>query len=327
MNKFKPWKFLPIWLAVSAVLIVAGIILTALLGFNVSAQQTTQLEVRYNIVVINDEDMQNTLDSYCMEAFEEFKVSPCNVQEVKGTGETQDRNAFIYTFTQKVPVATQGKIKTEIASKIAANRDLSGDYVDIYTVWHTENVASGASYVWRGAIAVGIVAALIYVGFRFGVGCALTGLAVSLDGALLPVALLAITRIPVYAAAPVWYAAVGAVLSLAFWLIYCIKLRTVRKESETPVDADTAVETAYRGTWLQILVSAGIVAVIVLLAGLIASAGVRAMALPLLLSVVSAVYSVLLLGTAVQLPVRRAFDKLSRSNKTKYVGKEKKADK
>ncbi len=328
MNKLAPWKRLPIWLAISAVVIIAGIILMALLGFNNAAEkpENTKYEVEYNIVVINDEDMQNSIKASCEEVFKNNHLSVADFQTAQGTGETQDRNAFIYTFTGEVSAETQAKVKSEVDSKLAANTNLT-DLADVYTTWHTESLTSAVDYVWRGAIAVGVVAALIYLGIRFGVGCALTGLAISLHDALFTLAVLAIARIPVYAAAPVWYAAAAALLSLAFWLIHCIKLRTLKKESQVPLDADTAVETGYAGAWKWVAVSAGLVAVVVLLTGLIATAGVRTMALPLLIAVVAAAYSNLLLGPAIHLHVRRAFDKLSRGNKLKYVGKEKKADK
>ena len=329
MNKLKPWKRLPIWLAVSAVVIIAGIVLMALLGFNTAADrpENVQFEVEYNISVINNEDMQTSLNKICEDVFKSNGLSVADMQKTVGTNEGQDRNAFHYCFTSDVSLEKQAKVEQEIDSKIAADSALSGEYVQIYTGWHTESVTTTAGYVWRGAIAVGIVVALVYLGIRFGVGCALTGLAVSVHDALFTLAVLAIARIPVYATAPVFYAAAAAFLSLAFWLIHCMKLRTLKKQSQTPVDAETAVETVYADAWKWVAVLAGVVAVIVLLLGLLATAGVRAIALPLLVSVLAAAYSSLLLGPAIHVHVKRAFDKLSRSNKIKYVGKEKKADK
>lgn len=329
MNNRKPWKLLPVWLALSAVIIIAGIILMALLGFNTAAElpENTQFEVKYNIIVINDEDMQNTLEGYCEEVFESNHLTVCDMRKTQGTGDAQDRDAFLFYFTEPVSAETQEAVKTQLAAKIAANDALKGDYVDIYTAWHTESVTTTAGYVWRGAIAVGIVVALVYLGIRFGIGSALTGLALAVHGSLFTLAVLAIARIPVYVAAPVFYAAVAALLSLAFWLIYCMKLRTLKKESQAPVDAETAIETVYGETWKWTAVLAGVVAAAVLLLGLLATAGVRAMVLPLLIPVLAAVYQSYLLGPAIHVHVMRAFGKLSRGNKTKYVGKEKKADK
>ncbi len=329
MNKFKPWKLLPIWLAISAVVIVAGIILMALLGFNTAAEmpENTQLEVKYNISVIIDEAAQDRLEGYCEDVFGTNGLTVCDMQEATGTAGTADTGAFNFYFTSDISAEKQAKVISELESKIAADDTLSGDYVEIHLTWHTEELVSKADYVWRGAIAVGIVVALVYLGIRFGVGSALTGLVLSVHDALFTVALLAIVRIPVYAAAPVFYAAAAAFLSLALWLVHCMKLRSLKKESETPLDAETSVATSYKSAWKWIAAIAGTVAFVVIVIGSIASTSVRAMVLPLLIAVAAAAYSSLLVGPALHVHVKRAFDKLSRGNKFKYVGKEKKADK
>lgn len=328
MNKFKPWKLLPIWLAVSAVVVIAGIILMALLGFNTAAEkpENTQLEVKYNITVVKSEELQDKLEDYCESVLSANGLSACDVEKTTGANTLMDTGALNFYFTSNVSAEKQAKVVSDLSAKIAKDEKLKAQDT-VYLAWHTENVTSAADYVWRGAVAVGIVVALVYVGIRFGLGCALTGLAVSVHGSLFTLSVFALTRIPVYAAAPVWYGAVGALLSLALWLVYCIKFRNLKKESQESVDPETAVETVYRGAWKWVLTLAGVVAVIVLLTGLLATAGVRAMALPLLVAVVAALYSVMLLGPALHVYVRRGTDKLSRSNKPKYVGKEKKADK
>lgn len=333
MNKFRPWKKLPIWIAISAVVIIAGIILMALLGFNTAAEkpQNSQFEVKYNVAVDIDEKKQDKLESLCEEVFKSNGLTVADMQKATSVVISSDSAqpftaSFVFYFTSEVSAETQEKVQGEVQTKIKADADLSGEDM-VYTVWHSETVTSAADYVWRGAVAVGIVVALVYVAIRFGVGSALTGLTLAVHDALFTLALLAITRIPVYAAAPVWFAATAALLSLALWLIHCMKLRAVKKESQVPVDAETAVETAYAGAWKWIAVCAGIVAAVILLTGALATPGVRAAVLPLLVAVVGPVYSTLLFGPALHVHVRRAFDKLSRKGKPKYVGKEKQADK
>ncbi len=327
MNKFKPWKLLSVFLAISAVVIIAGIVLMVLLGFNNSADmpENKMFEVKYDVTVINDETLGDKLQTYCEDVFESNGLSVLDMRKATGADGGAETAAFNFYFDPDVSAELQTKVENDLAAKLGADEKLKDK--DIYTAWHTETVQSEVDYVWRGAVAVGIVVALVYVGIRFGVGSALTGLALSVHDALFTLAVLAIARIPVYASAPVWYAAVAAFLSLALWLIYCIKLRALKKGSQTPVDAETAMETVYGSAWKWAAVCLGLVAAAVLLLGLVATAGVRAMALPLLAAVVAAAYSSLILGPAIHVYVKRAFDKLSRSNKIKYVGKEKKADK
>lgn len=327
MNKnFRPWKLLHIWLAVSAVVIIAGVILMALLGFNTASDdpENLQLEVRYNITVIKSEEPQEQLQTLCENVFEENGISACEMNKTQGVNDGQDREAFVFKFSSDVSAETQAKVKEEIDAGV---KTLFQDpLTEVYTVWHHESLQSGAGAVWRGAIAVGLVVALVYVGFRFGVGSALTGLVLSVHDAFFTLSIFAITRIPVYASAPVLYAGIAAVLSVVFWLIHCMKLRDIKKESQGSVGAEEAVEESFRSSWKKILLFAVLVAVALLLCGVIATAGVRAFFLPMLLCVAVALYSSLLLGPALHIPVKRCFDKFSRKGKAKYVGKQKQTE-
>ncbi len=327
MNKnFRPWKLLQIWLAVSAVVIIAGVILMALLGFNTASDdpETLQLEVRYNITIIKSEEPQEQLETLCEDVFGKNNISACEMQKTQGLGDGQDWDAFVFKFSPDVSAETQAKVKEDIDAGV---KELFKEpLTEVYTVWHHEALQSGAGAVWRGAIAVGLVVALVYVGFRFGVGSALTGLALSVHDALFTLSIFAITRIPVYAAAPVLYAGIAAALFVVFWLIHCMKLRDIKKESQGSVGAEEAVEESFRSSWKKILLFAGIVAVALLLCGVIATAGVRAFFLPMLLCVAVALYSSLLLGPALHIPVKRCFDKFSRKGKAKYVGKQKQTE-
>lgn len=328
MNKnFRPWKLLQIWLAVSAVVIIAGVILMALLGFNTASDdpENLQFEVQYNITVINSDEAQEKLETLCEDVFDKNGISACEMQRTQGLGDGQDRDSFVFKFSPDVSAETQAKVKEAIdagAEELFQDNPLT----EVFTVWHHESLQSGAGAVWRGAIAVGLVVALVYVGFRFGVGSALTGLALSVHDALFTLSIFAITRIPVYAAAPVLYAGIAAALSVVFWLIHCMKLRDIKKESQGSVGAEEAVEESFRSSWKKILLFAGIVAVALLLCGVIATAGVRAFFLPMLLCVAVALYSSLLLGPALHIPVKRCFDKFSRKGKAKYVGKQKQTE-
>ncbi len=325
MNK-KGWKSLPIWLAVSAVVILAGIILMALLGFEFSADKAKndKFEAEYNITVINDVALQDKLDKICTDAFTANGLTVSGKQNGEGTGEGQDRNSFLYTFTSDVKDATKAKVQREIEEKIAADADLKGEYVDIYTVWHEETLTSDADLMWRGAVAVGAVVALVYVAIRFGIGCALTGLTLAVHDTIFTLSVIAIARIPVYASSLVLYGGIAALFSVVLWLIFCMKLRSTVKNAEGELSAEDAVTQAHEGAWKWILIS-GAVSAVVLGALSIASVGVMTLTLPMLIGVGAALYSSLLLGPSLHIYVKRGLDKHSRKNKAKYVGKQKQA--
>lgn len=325
MNKpSRPWKILPIWLAVTAVVLIAGIIVMALFGFNTSADrpETSTFEAKYNIVVINNDALREKLDGICEETFAANELSYSVKQTGEGTGEGQDINSTLYTF-EDLTDATRAKVENEVKAKIAADGELSGDYVYVHVAWHEETLRSGYDMLWRGAVAVGIVVALVYVGIRFGLGCALTGLTLAVHDALAVLCLVSICRIPVYASAPVLYALIAALLSIVMWLIFCMKLRAVVKGTEgRSLDAEEAVLEAHKGAWKQIVLCSALVAVL-FAAMSAASLGVMALTLPMLLCVATALYSSLLLGPSLHVYVKRAFDKRSRKNRGRYVGKQK----
>lgn len=328
MNKqVKPIKLLPVWLAVSAVVIIAGVILMALLGFNTAADRAEQsrFEVRYGVTIVADTAKEEKLKAICEEAFTENGISYCDFQKADGMDRDEDTSVLIYTFTGEVSEEVQAAVKSAFDQK--RNEDEGLKYIlRIYGDWHTENLTSDYDGAWRGAIAVGVVVALVYAAFRFGIGCALTGLVLSLHDALFVLSVLAIARIPVYGSSILLYAALAALLSLILWLVQCMKLRDAVKNAQNPLSAEDAVTEGYLGAWKLILISAAVFAGVLLLFGLVATAGVRVIVLPMLLCVAASLYSSLLLGPSLHVHVKRVFDKASRKGKKKYVGKQKQTE-
>ncbi|MGN1077683.1 MAG: hypothetical protein ACI4ST_04135, partial [Candidatus Gallimonas sp.] len=70
-KKIRTVKLLPVWIAVSAVVIIAGIILFALMGFNNSADRPTAktFEVTYGVSVDLNEEQKAELEKTCEDAF------------------------------------------------------------------------------------------------------------------------------------------------------------------------------------------------------------------------------------------------------------------
>ncbi len=321
----KKIKFLPIWAAVAAVILIAGVVLMAVLGFNASAAlpENKAVEVGYNIVVSNSDELTGKLDEVCESAFEANGVRV--LKEEKGTGmsSSQDWTVNRYLFDANVSDETLEKVKTAIEGKLPEAITNANGSAEVRVDIHTNSAFSFNEPVWRGAVAVavGAIAALIYLGIRFGVGCALTGLVSAAAGGVLPVCLVAITRIPVYAEAPMFYAAIGAFVAVLLWMLQCMKLRELKKNSPRPLGAEEAVEVAFRGALPATVAFGASVAAVLLVVGAVATAGVRMLVLPALLSVVCAGFASLLLAPALHVPVRAAFEKLAARRKPRYAGK------
>lgn len=329
-------KLLPVWAAVSAVLIIAGIVLMAVLGFNTSLDkpEAKTFDVYYNVVVDLDADKKAALEAHCEDAFTQAGISYTGKETLKGvsapTGAqngafNETGNDFIlrYTFAADTGDGALAAAKTSLEGALAADTAFA---VPAETYVSYAGVAQQPmnEHIWRGAlgIAVGVIVALVYVAIRYGVGSALTGLTACVNDALLVLSLLAILRIPVYAFAPMLYAAIAAAVSAAFWIVRCNKLREDAKDpAASGLSAEEAVVKACRATDKTVLLTALILAVclIVCTACTFATGAVLVFA-EALLAVLVPLYSSMLLAPALHGKVKAAFDRIKVKN-ARYTGK------
>lgn len=329
----RPVKLLPIWIAISAVLLIAGIVLVAVLGFNHSVErpQSKSFEVEYDVVVEVTENAADTLKDICDDALAKNGIDVLDFQSTK----TVNLNNATQTGGGKLVYSVSGAVsaaKLESAkAAVEGSLDKLPEAAQLYVSYHTATDQTFYEAAWRGAIAiaVGAIVALIYVGVRFGIGAALTGLTVCAHDVLVTLAIFAITRIPVYYFAPMLIGAVAAVSSLAAWLVQCMKMRTNFKDpAYAALSAEDAVEASSntaRKTILLLAACLGAVLVVLGIALAVSGAAIGAILLPftLLVPVAVSLYSSLLFGPALHVHVKARFDKLNFKRKKRYVGKEK----
>ncbi len=324
MKTKRPFKLLPVWLAISAAVIIAGIILMCILGFNTSPdrEKSYLVEVRYDVSVQISPEKVEKLESICDGALGGVKV----LDENEGYDSTLDMAYLSYTLPADTSAEALTSVQDKITADIAAAELLSGAEIRVES--HAVESLGGLYYesIWRGAVAltVGVVVGLIYIGVRFGVGCAVTGLCLAAHDAAFTLSLFAITRIPTYFYAPLLFATIAAVFSLVFWLLHCMKLRDAKQDPALrSLDAADAVAYAWEGSWKKIVILAAAGIAIFAIAGGIAAAGVRLFLMPAVLPVAVAAYSSLLLGPSLHIPVKAAFDKFAAKHKPRYFGKKK----
>lgn len=326
-NKRTLNKLLPIWIAISAVFILAGIILLSLLDFNYAGEtpKSKSVEVEYGVMTVMNEEKEQRLQDACEGALKNAGVSyTVRIEEqVDSESFTQTTSKkLVYTLSASLSAEKLASVKEAV---IAATTDFAAD--DDFSVYTHESAVEQGVYFenyWRGGLAIGVAVfvALVYVGIRFGVGSALTGLTMCAHDALLTVSLFAIFRIPVYFYSPLIYAALAALISVVLWITQCMKMKENFKTPEyAAYTADEAVAHSRLTSWkLAVFFTAG-VAVAVILAGAIATAGSRLFFLPMLIPVALPLYSSLVFGPALHVHVKAAFDKWkaqhSRNNKTK----------
>lgn len=320
-KKFSLNKLLPVWLAISAVFILAGAVLMGVLGFNHAAELSQKsVEIEYGVVTQIAENGETSLQEACTKAIENAGVKIAHVETQKQV----DSNSFTTTVVKKIIYTFSGALEDEKLASVASAVESAvasfaekDDYVAVVTHVDDGKDVLFESY-WRGGIAIGVafVVALVYLGIRFGVGSALTGLVVCAHDALLTACLFAITRIPVYFYAPLLYCAIAAVVSLLLWTIQCAKMKeNFKNPAFAAYTADEAIDASRRTSRLVTVIFAAALALIVIVAGAVATAGSRLFFLPALLPVVLPLYSSLVVGPALHVHVKAAFDKWKENHK------------
>ena len=332
-KRLKSLKLWPLFVAVSAVIILAGLILYALLGFNTSAEKPAYktFEVQYNVVaVINnkEEDIQKA----CEDAFKEndltFESKEVYELIAGSTYQPTGDKRLVYEFAADASDAALAKAKTLVESKIAFQNDEGDDLGVEKTV--TVNTVANQTFTeasWRAAVAIAVAAVvgLIYIGVRFGLASALSGLLGAVNSTFFTLGFFAITRIPVFAVAPLLYAAIAAIAFMLLWMLHCMKMRDNFKDPDFgKYQADEAVAASLKTSDKLVYYTAGALAVIIALIGIVtASAAVRLLLLPALVAVAASLYSAALLTPAVHVPFKRSFDKFKKRTVRTYSGKKK----
>ena len=334
----RPVKLLPIFVAISAVIIIAGVILFALLGFNYSAERPEKktFEVEYGVGVIADDAKIDALNTYCEDAFKENGISVIDAQKTESVnpsnGSVTSGGKLIYTFSANVSDEALEAAKTAVEEKVdaAIADETLPETAQVYVSHHASYDLKFTEAAWRGAVAVavGAIVALVYVGIRFGVGSALTGLTLCVHDVVFSLALLSIARIPLYFFAPIVIGGVAAFMSLLLWLIQCFKMRENFKDpSYATLSAEEAVTESKKTAKKTILVTAGALGIGLAVFGIalaIGGAALGAILLPIvcIIPVGVSLYSSLLFGPALHVHVKAAFDKFKVKHK-RYVGKAK----
>lgn len=326
MNKrFLPGKLLPVWIAVSALLIIAGIVMYAVFGFNYVRPEKKTIEVSYDAVV-SIEDREADLEKACEDAIAQKGVSYSDKQvsdELEMTYVSENGyKRLTYTFGSDVSDETLSSLREAVEASVTA---LGVSNADIHVTAHTLRSERLYEASWRAAVALAVagIVSLVYVGFRFGWGNAIAGLVGCVNDTLLTLSIFAIARIPVYAYAPMLFAGVAMIFSVVLWLLQCARMRENFKDpAYESLSAGEAVATSVLASRKLVCAVLIPIAVAIVVLGALASGGVRLFVLPLLLPLAVSVYSSFLLAPAVFVPLKSKFDKLKSSRK-RYVGKKK----
>ena len=152
-------KKLPIFLAISAVILIAGIVLYALFGFNYDAQAGKSFELTYDAVVTIS-DGGDKVEEVCEETFSSLGVSYEKkfdaAPNVDGSSLAETGDVTVrYLFGEDVSKETLVSAKETIVGKLSA--EFEG--ADVYVVIREQGAESVFSEpAWRGAVALAVAA-------------------------------------------------------------------------------------------------------------------------------------------------------------------------
>jgi preprotein translocase subunit SecF len=303
-----------LWSVISAVIIIAGIVLYILMGFNFAADKPTsyKFEVTYDTVVTVGENAEEDLAKACEDAFAANGISYSEKQTYDITG----GGILEYTFAGTVDSAklktVEGKLETEFLKQgVYADADVSVSVHSLEQVVFTEAQ-------WRGAIAlaVGAIVALAYIAIRFGLPTAISGLIGAVHSAFLTLAVLVVARVPIYGYAPILFAAIATLLAVLLWTVIGAKMRENFKSPEfNGVSAEEGVSASVSMASKGVLAIAVVIAVAFALLGGLATSGVMAFFLPALIPVLVVTYSSLVFTPAVHAQIKASFDRAAAKRK------------
>ena len=298
------WK---IWAIVAAVVLLAGVIVSAIFGFNLSSTVDDTKTVTVRVESYLSEPQAAKVENICIAEFN--KVGAYTDYEVEASIANGKVKEYVYTFDANTSRATletaQGKIKAAFESE----ESLKGLFLYV-TV--NENATIGIlakGFVWRAALAfaVATVALFIYSAIRHKVAQGLLVTGVTVLGTALAVVLVGLVRIPV--TTTIVYAFAFAFIYSAFGaLTFAASVKSGLKD---PENAEKSVEEIVVSSVAvkETVIFAGALLLALILVGAIAITAVSWLAVAAIIGLVAGLYTTLIFLPSVYLPVKKCADK------------------
>jgi len=305
-----------IFTAVMSALLVAGIIVCAVLGFNNSHKDAKAVTV--------------TVDTYAYNVNAQNIEATTNVVFAKRGLEVEDRQfatmgstevEIVYVFDNDTSLAVLNEAKADLDSGLedAFPNAVFSVRVEAMRVMDT----TPESYVGRGLIAVAIFAALsfLYVWIRYKLFAALYALCGNVFAGGLTTALIALTRIPVTPAVGAAIAA-SVLFSTVTVLFFFNKLRAAEKEDSAADKSEK--EIVYSSiAWKETLLFAGLLGAAFIVMICVGKTAIAWFSLSAIVAVLAATFVGLLLVPTTFVPAKKCADKLAAQKASGYKGAKK----
>lgn len=325
-NSFRITDKLPVWLAVPAVLIIAGLVIFFLLGFQPSATiaDSRSLIVSHDQYINADEELKDAFVDVCLA---EIKDADVNLIDYD-ISQTETGGYVEFRFAPETEQATLSSLLTEMLAAVDADAELSNGN---YSGSLHDNVSQYAyDYIWRAAVsgAVGLAIAFLYVTVRYRFSMGVAALAAGVLDTAMMLALVLILRIPVTTVLSA--AAIFAVFYSV--LVSCVAFGRMRALLKSEEYADKPVSesmSAVAGAGVKPVVILGVASVVFFAAlSIFCGAAVRAFTLPAVFAIAASTFSGVLLSPSLATAVRSCGDKMraKREEKNRQAKQKEEAD-
>lgn len=257
-NSFKTTNKLPFWLAIWAVIILAGlaILLIPSLRFNMAASvsDNRSLTVRYDAFATMDEELESELEDICKKAFDEkdVKFIDYDVRETSQGGEME------FKVSADVSDETLKAVGENVKTKLAESENLK-TVLCTYEISYNETYLP-YSYIGRAVLSASviIVLAAIYVFIRYNLSMGLATLIAGFGDVLVMLGLTLILRVPVTTSLAV-AAILTAIYSVLCSLVKFSGMRPLMKSEEyASLSPTEAVEKANAASVKSELILGGV---------------------------------------------------------------------
>ena len=302
---------LKLWTLLGVVLIVAGIVIAAVFGFNADTTASDYKTLSVKLDSYEADARVERIDEICTGEIDKAGLTVLYSQKNEVSG---NRCEMLYVFSEDVTTEKLDALKNAVSAVLETERESESGVLYNTFVYATagDEVVSSVlpeGYLWRAALAaaVALVLEFVYVSVRYKLNMGVTATVSSLMAVLLTVALTALVRIPVTTS--VAYAAAFAMLySMATGLVIFSRMRSAFKSDEyKEKSAEEAIASSVPAK--GILFFAAACAVALVLVGAIATAAVRWFAVTAFLGLLAATFSSLLFLPAMYLPLKKSADK------------------
>ena len=339
MNKFtkKIAGKYGIFVPVALVILVIGIVMTAIFGWNVAPAYDNAQKVKISVNSYYTEDRVAALESICKKEFSAAKLSPDYNKTERRT--TTNNYAIVYSFSggeeenfDTACEAIRAKIKESAADESGVLYGLE-DFVFVSREAKTPLVTRSSHFILRACIAGGVLllAGFVYVSLRHKLAAGFTATAIALVTLGLTAAIAVIARIPVSSTCA------GALfLSLVFGEAFgVIVAQNMRKEEQNEENADLSSEdlTAKGIPAKTLFILSAAIALGTLLIGALGTTPVQYLSLITLIGLLCALFTAGILFPAIYPPVltrlrvyraaKRRYDYDKKAKKKKNGEKEK----